>query len=164
MTNPSAAEVASLVRRELEAIVDPVVRNALELRLAPPELHVRDWDYGGPGERYPCWTVASDPSTDTAIVYSVFGFGPACPWGLVSLSNLWFGMDSGWFTRLEDAFVDSHMGSPLPIWDLVAPDGVVVLRSVSLDEAFAKRDQIDAGLDKPVHHVLYRSRLPGGVP
>jgi hypothetical protein len=38
-------------------------------------------------------------------------------------------MDSGWFSRLEDAFVDSHMAAPLRIWDLVAPDGRVVYRS-----------------------------------
>lgn len=76
--------------------------------LIPPEQHLRDWEYGASGERYPCWTVAKDLVTDAAIVYSVHGHGASSPWGLVFLSDLCFGMDSGWFLRLEEAFVDSY--------------------------------------------------------
>jgi hypothetical protein len=73
-------------------------------------------------------------------------------------------MDCGWYSRLEDAFVESHIASELPIWDLVSPDGSLVAGSISSDEAFSRRDLIDVGLVKPRHHVLYRSRLPDGIP
>jgi hypothetical protein len=164
MTQIAAAEITSLARREVESIVDLTVREALSQRLIEPELHLRDWDYGAQGERYPCWTVAKDPPSDSAIVYSMHGHGPSNPWGLVALSNSWFGMDSGWFLRLEDAFLESSMTSALRIWDVVAPDGTVVLNSVSHDEAFAHRAAIDASLAKPIHHVLYRGRPSGGIP
>lgn len=160
----AASDITSLAQREIEAIADPVVRAALARRLIAPELHLREWDYGAPGERYPCWTVAKDLRSDCGVVFSLYGHGPGHPWGLVSLSNAWFGMDSGWFLRLEDAFVGSSMGGELCIWDVVSPDGTVLLRSVSIDEAFAYRDAIEASLDRRVHHVRYRSRLPGGVP
>jgi hypothetical protein len=159
-----AADIVSLVRREIETIVDPVVRDALTSRVLEPRSHLREWDYGDPGERYPCWTIVEDATSDTAIVYSAFGHGPRDPWGLVAMSALWFGMDGGWYARLEDAFVESHMARALRIWDVVAPSGAVLLSSLSLHEAFAERDRIDAGLVKPVHHVLYRSRSPDGVP
>lgn len=133
-------------------------------RRQSPEQHERNWDYGKAGEKYPCWTVLNDEGFDTAVVYSEHGHGPGNPWGLVSLSDPWFGMDSGWFLRLEDAFVDSHMASSLPIWDLVSPDGTIVASSLSLDEAFARRDQVEKVPDKPTHHVLYRSRPPDGIP
>jgi hypothetical protein len=157
-------DVASLVRDELQRIRDGTVREALASLITKPDLHLRDWDYGPAGQRFPCWTVVADPASDTALVFSAFGFGPSSPWGLVILSGSAFGMDSGWYSRLEDAFVESYMASPLLIWDLVSPDGHVLSSSISLDEAFAKRDALDAGLAKPRHHVLYRSRPLEGIP
>jgi hypothetical protein len=75
--------------------------------LVAPHYHQRDWDYGQQGERYPCWTVAEHPASKTAIVFSDYGFGPRMPWGLVWMTDTWFGMDSGWFETLEAAFRDS---------------------------------------------------------
>lgn len=164
MQNLTGEDVALLVRDELRRIRDNTVREALAGLIAKPELHLRNWDYGPPGERFPCWTIVADPASDTALVFSAFGFGPSCPWGLVILSGSGFGMDPGWYSRLEDAFVESHMASPLPIWDLVSPNGQVLSTSISLNEAFARRDVFDAGLAKPRHHVRYRSRLPDGIP
>lgn len=163
MISLRAEEVASFAERELSLIADPTVRAALAARLIPPELHLRNWEYGADDERYPCWTVAKDVATDSAIVYSAHGHGPECPWGLVSLSEPWFGMDCGWFRVLEDAFVDSFMATSLEIWDLVAPNGRAVLSSVTHHDAFARRDSLDAGLPRPIHHVQYRSRHPEGV-
>jgi hypothetical protein len=160
----SPADVTELVRRELALVRDDVVRDALLAQLLQPEVHLRNWDYGAAEERYPCWTVAKDPACDLAIVYSEHGHGPGSPWGLVSLSNLWFGMDAGWFLHLEDAFVDSSMAADLEIWNVVDPQGAVVHASLPFDEAFRRRDQLDASRVRPVHRVVYRNAKPGGVP
>jgi hypothetical protein len=161
-------EVAEIVARELAAIADPVVREALRVRLRPPERHLRDWDYGADGQQFPCWTVVSDPASDTAIVYSQHGFGPESPWGLVPLSRLWFGMDSGWFLRLEDAFVESHLASDLQIWDVVTRNDrqevQVVASSLAFRPAFAKRDELQERNPESIFHVVYRSLPDGGVP
>ena len=157
-------EITSRLVRELELIGDAVVREALAGRLIVPEYHLRAWDYGAAGEQYPCWSVAKDEASDSAIVFSEHGHGPHSPWGLVSMSQLWFGMDSGWFLHLEDAFVDSPMSSDLPIWNVVTSDGTVVQSSLRFNDAFELRDRLDVAQPRPVHHVVYRSRHPLGVP
>lgn len=163
----SADDVAAHVAVELAVIADGVVREGLRSRVITPALHSRNWDYGAPGERYPCWTVAADPELDSAIVYSEHGFGPASPWGIVRISDPWYGMDGGWFARLEDAFVDSFMSADLPIWDVVAggrADAAPLARSLPANEAFYIRDEL-AGRNPGVrYHVAYRSRPPGGIP
>lgn len=157
----TAADVAAHVARELSAIADSVVREALRSRIRPPDEHVRGWEWGAPGEAYPCWTVVSDPVTDTAIVYSEHGFGPATPWGLVFISRPWSGMDSAWFMRLEDAFVESFMGAGLPIWDVAVEDAPGTFRrlaaSLTTAEAFAMRDDLAARDPGARYHVRYRS-------
>jgi hypothetical protein len=158
------AQVQALLEQELELLHDAVVREALARRLIVPEYHLRAWDYGAVDEQYPCWTIAKDASSDSALVFSEHGHGPHSPWGLVSTSHLWFGMDSGWFLRLEDAFVDSAMSSDLPIWNIVAPDGTIVQSSLRFDEAFELRDRLDVTKPRPVHHVVYRNLPPVGVP
>ncbi|MDF3065357.1 MAG: hypothetical protein K0R38_958 [Polyangiaceae bacterium] len=164
MTAISANDVSDLARAEVARILDPVVRGALASRLIAPEIHLRDWDYGSPGEQYPCWTVLTDPFSDAAIVYSRHGHGPGNPWGLATLSDRWFGVDSGWFLRLEDAFVESCLAEPLLIWNVIAPDGRVVHRSLPMKEALARREALDAEFAETTHHVVYRSLPSGGVP
>jgi hypothetical protein len=164
----SPEEVAALVGREVAAIEDLEVREALERFLVLPQRHMRNWDYGAAGEQYACWTVALDERSDTALLYSEHGHGPGSPWGLVRASGeLWFGMDCGWFLRLEDAFVDSSVGSDLPIWNVVErAEGQarrVVLASVPLEEAYAKRDELAQGERDRRWWVEYRSR-PDGIP
>lgn len=164
----TAADVAAHVARELSAIADADVREALRSRTGPPEEHVRGWEWGAPGEAYPCWTVVADPQTDTAIVYSEHGFGPSDPWGLVFISRPWYGMDSAWFMRLEDAFVESFMGAGLAIWDVVVEDEPGTFRrlaaSLTMDEAFAMRDDLAARDPGVRYHVVYRSLPEAGVP
>lgn len=157
----TAADVAAHVARELSAITDAEVREALRSRIHLPEEHVRGWEWGAPGEAYPCWTVVSDPATDTAIVYAEHGFGPAEPWGLVFISRPWSGMDSAWFRRLEDAFVESFMGAGLPIWEVAVEDGPETFRTLAAsrttDEAFAMRDDLAKRDPGARYHVRYRS-------
>jgi hypothetical protein len=157
----SGEDVAAHVERELGMIEDDDVREALRSRIVAPERHIRNWDYGAPGERYPCWTVAADPRSDSAIVYSEHGFGPSHPWGLVSIASPWFGMDCGWFARLEDAFVDSFLSADLPIWEVVAGGGgdrPPVAASLAFDEAFARREELAVRDPETRYHVVYRSQ------
>jgi len=163
----TAEEVTALATGELTSIADSVVRDALRARLVLPQRHLRNWDYGPEGQQFPCWTIALDPVSDTAIVYSQYGFGPDSPWGIVFISNLWFGMDSGWFSRLEDAFVESYLASDLPIWNVVKNDGLtteVVASSLTMDDAFMRRDVVQAQRPESVFHVVYRSIAAVGVP
>jgi hypothetical protein len=76
-------------------------------------------------------------------------------------------MDSGWFLRLEDALVDSVIGSELPIWNVVerveGKGPRVVLASVPLEEAFANRDALTQRDPDRWLAVHYRTR-PDGIP
>jgi len=150
-----------LVASELAKISDSEVLASLRTWLVEPNCHLRNWDYGDVGERYPCWTVIEDSVSDTAIVYSEHGFGPRNPWGLVWLSDLWFGMDSGWYPHLEDAFIDSHMVGDLPIWNVIGRLGdgksITVATSLGVRNAFSTRDRVAAEDRNARYHVVYRS-------
>ena len=45
------------------------------------------WEYGKPGEQYPCWTVLKHDGSETGICYCDFGFGWRSHWGLVWLGD-----------------------------------------------------------------------------
>jgi len=102
-------EVSALVREELARIKDPKIGSRLAGVLVLPYPSERGWDYGKPGEKFVCWVVLEHRRSNTAIGYCEEGFGPRCSWGLLSLTGpcLNMGMDSGWFSTLEDAFKDS---------------------------------------------------------
>src|SRR5260221_7478632 len=85
----------------------------------PLRIEERGWDYGAPGESYPCWLLLAHRPSNTAIAYCEFGFGPATPWGLLFLEgtqHMSMGMDSGWFDCFLDAYFDSKASAELPIW------------------------------------------------
>ena len=102
-------EVSALVNREVAMTSDERLAEQIQWLLVDPYVVDRDWDYGKPGEQFPCWTVLEHYPSNTGIAYCESGFGPKCPWGLVSLSgpHMSIGMDSGWFSSLESAFKDS---------------------------------------------------------
>jgi len=160
---PSLDEIARLVAAEVDSIDDVTTRDALRALLVAPEPHQRNWDYGIQGETLECWFVAKEPTSDTALVYSEHGFGPKCPWGLVFLSDNWFGMDSGWFRHLEEAFVESYPAFDLPIWNVVerTPEGPkkLIAESLTGDDAFARQRTLNAKQVKPTHHVVYRGSV-----
>ena len=162
-----AEDIAGLVADELALIRDAEVRRSLQARLVTPTLHLRSWDYGAPGEQFSCWTIAIDPISDSSIVYSRHGFGPKSPWGLVSTSNLWFGMDCGWYLRLEDAFIESRMARGLPIWDVVVRDADgsqrTLASSLTMDAAFQVRDAAATQHGGSRCEVMYRSQRKDGV-
>jgi hypothetical protein len=116
-----AETLRALVDRELEHLLDARVKAHIRRLLVEPEPVLRDWDYGEPGEQFPCWAVLSDSNSKTGIAYCESGFGPRNPWGLVWLGSdekrhISMGMDSGWFPTFLDAYFESSVATELPIW------------------------------------------------
>jgi hypothetical protein len=92
--------------------------------LVDPVVVDRHWDYGAPGQTYPCWTILRHEDSETAIVYCEFGFGPRSPWGLVYDSGILpMGMDSGWYRSFAEAYFDSFAATELAIWRVFKEDG-----------------------------------------
>lgn len=115
----------SLVEAELASLRDDRVVTLIRQLLVTPTAILRGWDYGSPGQAYPCWAVLDHPGSNTGIVYCEFGFGPRMPWGLVFLrgAHLSIGMDSGWFGTFLEAFFESAASSELPIWRVFRREG-----------------------------------------
>lgn len=105
----TASEVQTSVEAELARISEPSTVALIRSLLVQPRCEQRPWDYGEPGQTYPCWIVAEHPASNTAFAYCEHGFGPRCPWGLLACSGefLNMGMDSSWFSSLEDCVRDS---------------------------------------------------------
>lgn len=118
MTEQSKAErarVESLIAAQLGKIKDRGTREALQRRLIEPRLKTLLWPYGGELESYRCWVVADLAPSNTAIGYSEQGFGPRTPWGLIWPDGDYPGDDSGWFSTLYEAYLDSFGWEPLEI-------------------------------------------------
>ena len=107
MTVPA---ILAVVETELARIPSPSTAALVRRLLVPPRCEQRPWDYGEPNETFPCWIVAEHLPSNTAFAYCKHGFGPRCPWGMLWRSGeyLNMGMDSGWFTSLEDCVRDSR--------------------------------------------------------
>jgi len=109
----------ALLDEELERLSDVRVLSQIRnLRIQPMPV-MRAWDYGEPGDQYLCWIVLRDGKL--GIAYCENGFGPRCPWGLISAeahepSEMSMGMDSGWFTSFLDAYFESWAPTTLNIW------------------------------------------------
>jgi hypothetical protein len=109
------AKIRAFIETELSALEDPRVVSHIQSLIAEPEAVSLAWDYGEPGQTYPGWLVLKHAKTGSGIAYCEFGFGPRCPWGLVGLSDMAIGMDSGWF----ESFIEPYFEAPavdLPIW------------------------------------------------
>jgi hypothetical protein len=115
-----AETLKGLIDRELKPLSDARVLSHIRGLLVEPEIVYRNWDYGKPGEKYPCWGVLEHTASNTGVAYCEYGFGPRCPWGLVSLlqdeKQGSMGMDSGWFSSFLDAYFESFAPADLPIW------------------------------------------------
>jgi hypothetical protein len=105
----TGSKVSELVEAELAQISTPSTIALIRRLLVPPRCEQRPWDYGEPNETFPCWIVADHAPSNTGFAYCEHGFGPRCPWGLLWLSgdHLNMGMDSSWYTSLEDVVRDS---------------------------------------------------------
>ena len=113
----SAQHVGQLVEAEINRVSQLDLVTRLRELLVQIRCEQREWDYGEPRLTYPCWIVAEDAASNTAIAYCEHGFGPSYPWGLLFIRGTYMsmGMDSGWYTSLEDAIRDSMA------WDGVNP-------------------------------------------
>ena len=102
----TSADIQVFVEAEIARISQPELVPRIRELLVSIRPELRDWDYGAPGERYPCWIFAEHRESNTAFAYSEYGFGPNSPWGLLSIDgeHMSMGMDCGWFTSLEDQF------------------------------------------------------------
>jgi hypothetical protein len=140
-------EVDQITFQNLLAVEKKCFQNSRALKrfselAVEPEVGKLKWDYGN--EIFECFIVFKDIHTDTGIVYSEFGFGPKNPWGLVFLSQMRSGMDSGWFNNLFDCFMDTPSAGDLPIWILSKTNGdgdmTVIEKGMTIDQAFSMRD------------------------
>jgi hypothetical protein len=114
-----AAFLKGLIESELATVSDVRVIDHIRGMLVEPHVLLRSWSYGD--QRYPCWMVLDD-SADSGgeIAYCEYGFGPRCPWGLVSsgssVEDQQMGMDSSWYPTFLGAFFESFACVALPIW------------------------------------------------
>jgi hypothetical protein len=100
----TSAHIEELVARELSTITQPELVALIKSLRVSPRKEDRPWDYGAPGQTYPCWIVLDHSASNTAVAYCAEGFGPRCPWGLLFIKDHpSIGMDSSWFVSLEDA-------------------------------------------------------------
>ena len=101
-------EIATLVEREVNTIVNEPLKARLLDVLVHPHVQMRNWDYSLTHERFPCWIVAEFRGASLALAYTTTGHGSRgdC-WGVVRLPGEWFGRDDSWFVTLEDALISS---------------------------------------------------------
>lgn len=100
-------KVQQRVDEQVARIADPKVVESLKKFLVAPRCEMRDWDYGEPGEQFPCWIVFEHATSNACIAYCEQGFGPVMPWGILLLrgNNRSMGMDCNWSETLEEAFM-----------------------------------------------------------
>jgi hypothetical protein len=111
-----SATLKALIAEELGSLSDARVLEHIRPMLVEPHPVVLSWDYEV-GRKFPCWIVLRDFDSGAEIGYCEHGFGPRCPWGLVSSApDSSMGMDSGWYSIFLDAFFESFAVCALPIW------------------------------------------------
>jgi hypothetical protein len=116
-----AGTLKELIDDELAHLLDARICIHIKGLLVEPKITLRKWDYGKPGEQYPCWAVLNDDNSKTGIAYCETGFGPKNPWGLVWLrsdkdEHMSMGMDCSWYPKFLDAYFESFAAAELPIW------------------------------------------------
>ena len=103
-------EITQLLAEQMAEIKDRHRHAAISAFLVTPERQVRTWGYG-PGE-FECWTIARDDLRGTVLVYCQGAF--CDPWGSLASDSRDLGMDSDWFSTLDDAFIATLWIGPLP--------------------------------------------------
>jgi hypothetical protein len=65
----TANELRKLIEGELARIQDTRVLECIRQHLVEPVALQRAWDYGAPGQTYPCWSVLDHVPSNTRICY-----------------------------------------------------------------------------------------------
>lgn len=104
----TSEKVSEIVKKEIAGFKDKNLIAPLKELLVTPYCEMREWAYGEPGTRYPCWVILEHHPSVRGIVYCEQGFGPKKPWGLAWLDEEdgegHMGDDSAWFPNLEWIF------------------------------------------------------------
>ena len=120
----TSESIERLIDDQLRSVSDRRVVDHVRSLLIDPVRRLRRWDYGEPNTHFDCWDVLEE-SERTGIAFCEHGFGPECPWGLVTLrgneDELSIGMDCEWFPRFLDAYFESAASSH-PIWRVFKQD------------------------------------------
>lgn len=113
-------QLLKLIKDELGKIDNSDRRESLSNILIDPYLEDREWDYSETKQTFPCWIVAS-PNESILFAFCEKGFGPDCPWGLLSSASQGsMGPDSCWYSYLDDLYIQSGC------WSGELPDNYVV--------------------------------------
>lgn len=111
--------IENLIEAELADISNKLVLKHVKSLLVRPEPIPMKWDYGPGDQHYSCWIVLMETSVRLGIAYCNEGFGPKCPWGLVTPEpNVSMGMDCAWFPTFMEAYIDGP-ATEIPIWRVV---------------------------------------------
>jgi hypothetical protein len=167
-----SGNLKSLIAGELRNVHDDRVVHHVQGLLVEPRAEFRDWDYGAPNERYLCWIVLEHES-GTGIAYCE-GFGPRCPWGLVSTSGERggnsIGQDCGWFPAFVEAYFESFAATSLPIWRVFSSDGgwpgLPLTDELSWTDAWKRCEaalQGNPGSRFSVHHTIHHGTDHAGA-
>ncbi len=120
--NTESKMLLEYIEIELKNISNKQVVTHIHSLLVMPKSKFLEWDYGEVGQKYLCWIVLEQNDSPIGIAYCNEGFGPKCPWGLVSLNKeTSIGMDCDWFPTFIEAYVNSA-ASEIPIWCIVKED------------------------------------------
>ncbi|MFZ4056524.1 MAG: hypothetical protein ACOYKE_00225 [Ferruginibacter sp.] len=154
----NANEIKPLVQQQLFQIDDDLIKTTIEQILIEPNKHFRIWENSTTAEEIECWTIAIDKENNSSIVYAELGFGPNHPWGLVSNSSQFVGIDSGWLKNLKDCFLDSFKAAELPIWIIEkrvnAEQHEQIAENITMQQAFEIINKLTT--DNKIYHVLVR--------
>jgi hypothetical protein len=152
--------IKQLIQKELDKIIDPIVRAGIGEVLVEPTSHQRKWDYSTTNELFTCWLIGKDSFVETSIIYCKQGFGPKTPWGLVSNSIDYFGMDFAWYNNLLDCYLESFHAGELPIWGIEKIENnntkEIIVEKLTLDKAFAFRDSLSDSKQNTNYKIFSR--------
>lgn len=110
---PTANSIKALIELELAAYGDARAVEQVRSLLVEPEIELRPWDYGEPGQRFPCWIVLR--GSTTGIAYCEHGFGPSQPWGLVWIDGNGtptMGADFCWYSTFMEIVETEFLTDP----------------------------------------------------
>jgi hypothetical protein len=69
-------DAENLVESQVGGITQADLVTLIRSLRVPARCEQRPWDYGKPGEAYPCWIVLEHQTSNTAVAYCADGFGP----------------------------------------------------------------------------------------